>query len=274
MSTLFLITARKGSAGVPGKNMREIGGLSLIGWKARVAYMVARDLCKEAAFLISTDCPEMAKEADRFGFYAPFLRPAELATDTALSADVIKHAMTWVKDNWQRTFTNIMLLEPSSPFANYADMERALDVMSKRGADLVVGMKETHPHSVFIGPMDENKSITSIVMRMQQYSQAQRRQDLKPEWTMNGALYLFSWDMFEREGDIYGGSKNYGVLMPFWRSIEIDEMHDFEMAQYAHAAGHVTMPEDTLWQRIKDKFLAPEAVKRQKSSLEVISWHS
>lgn len=257
MSTLFLITARKGSKGVPGKNMREIGGLSLIGWKARVAYPVARDLCSEAAFLISTDCPEMAREAGRFGFVAPFLRPAELATDEATSADVIKHAMEWVKTTWGRRFSNIMLLEPSSPFANYDDMAKAIMMMERKGADLVCGMKEVSPSRVFVSEIDKYQSITPIVFRMQQHSKSARQQ-LPKEWTMNGALYLFSWEMFERTGDVYGGSKNYGLLMPFWRSIEIDHMHDFEMAQYAHAAGHVKMPPSTLWLRIMDRFLAPE----------------
>lgn len=237
--------------------MEKIGGLSLIGWKARVAYMVARDFCSEAAFLISTDCPLMAKEAERHGFVAPFLRPAALASDTALSADVIKHTLSWVQENWGRRFSNIMLLEPSSPFANYTDMSKALSLMAQSGAELVCGMKEVHPNTVFVGKMD-GLSITPIVLRMQQFSQAARRQDLTPEWTMNGALYLFSWEMFERTGDIYGGSRNLGVLMPYWRSIEIDERHDLEMANYAYAAGHVELPPSTFWIRMMDKFLAPE----------------
>jgi CMP-N,N'-diacetyllegionaminic acid synthase len=221
---------------------------------------VARDLCREAAFLISTDCPLMAKEAERHGFAAPFIRPPELATADATSADVIKHAMAWVKEHWKRDFIDIMLLEPSSPFANYVDMSKALAVMAKRDADLVCGMKETYPNSLFVGPMkSRDASITPIVLRVQQYGGGTRRQDLVPEWTMNGALYLFSWSMFERTGDIYGGSRNFGVLMPFWRSIEIDDMHDFEIAQYAHAAGHVELPEGMpLWRRWMDRILAPE----------------
>ena len=67
-----------------------------------------------------------------------------------------------------------------------------------------------------------------------------RRQDLKPEWTMNGALYVFDTEMFLKTGSIYGGARNYGLLMDKWHSIEIDSMDDLEMAEYAFLKGYVT----------------------------------
>lgn len=242
MSTLFLITARAGSRGVPGKNLKKIGGLSLIGWKACAAHVIMREYCHDARMIISTDDDDMACEAKRHGVEVPFQRPKELATDDASSADVITHAMEWIKSNWNRTYTDIMLLEPSSPFAQPEHFHEALVMSAKHDAHLVAGMRRVEPNSVFVGTQRPDKFITPIIVQMQRAGHHLRRQDLQPEWTMNGALYLFAWDTFERTHDVYGGSRNYGLLMDKWHSVEIDSPDDLEIASYAYEAGHINKP--------------------------------
>src|SRR5687767_5575870 len=98
MNVLFLMTARGGSKSVPRKNLQQIAGLSLIGYKLTGARQSR--YCDYV--LASTDDEEMRAEAVRFGAEAPFLRPPELATDTAASADVIAHAMEWVERHTSR----------------------------------------------------------------------------------------------------------------------------------------------------------------------------
>jgi CMP-N,N'-diacetyllegionaminic acid synthase len=92
VKTLFLLTARGGSKGVPRKNLRTIAGRSLIWYKVTGALQSRNcDLV-----LVSTDDGEIRDEAVQAGGHVPFLRPAELATDTASSASVVAHAMNWV----------------------------------------------------------------------------------------------------------------------------------------------------------------------------------
>src|SRR2546426_7886587 len=74
-----VIPARGGSKGLPGKNLRKLGGLSLIGQ----AIASARESALLARFIVSTDSEEIAAEAERHGAPVPFLRPGELATDEA-----------------------------------------------------------------------------------------------------------------------------------------------------------------------------------------------
>ena len=235
MSTLFLIVARAGSKGVPGKNLKELDGMSLILWKARAA----RGAMKTGdRLIISTEDEAIAVEARKWGVSVPFRRPDELATDTAPTADVIKHAL----DNYHGDWDAVVLLEPSAPFTRSEDITSALTMMKARNAHLIVGMKHVEPHSTFVAEQPDDDCVTPIMVRMDRVGRNLRRQDLRQEWTMNGALYVFDPAIFMKTGSIYGGSRNYGLLMDRWHSIEIDSMHDLEMAEYAIAKGHVKTP--------------------------------
>jgi len=229
---LYLITARGGSKGVPGKNARKIGGRTLIEWKVDAVKPLLKP---EDRLIISTDSEEIASIAWDTGVVeVPFERPAELATDTASSASVIAHALKECPG-----FKHVMLLEPSAPFTTTDTYNKAIGIAYGNDADLVVGMKQTEPNTAFIGPVRADKSVTPIIVNMQRHGRHLRRQDLPDEWTMAGNLYFFKTDMFTKTGDIYGGDRNYGVITDRWEGLEIDTMEDFELAEYAYARGYV-----------------------------------
>jgi len=232
-SVLFLIAARGGSKGVPGKNLRRIGELSLLGYKARAALRC--DDCKR--LIVSTDSLDIQDEARRMGVEVPFTRPSELATDTASSESVVAHAIAWIEEHENRAYDAIMLLEPSSPFATADHLSAAIELFTARGADLVVGMRSSEPHSLFVGTQLDDGSIAPIVKNLAKASGV-RRQDQKPEWTINGALYLFGWDAFKKSGKIYGSpEKCYGLLMDHWHSMEIETPDDLALAEFAVKKG-------------------------------------
>ena len=185
MKTLFLITARGGSKGIPGKNLKQVNGIPLVAFKAISA--------KRSKFctrlIISTDSPEIQQVASQYGVEAPFTRPAKLATDTASSIDVILHAMDWIENETDEHYDALMLLEPSSPFARSVDYDNAVTLMVERDANLVVGVREMEVNSVFVGPMDNAGRITQIIDQMSAIN-AVRRQDTETEYSANGA-YIF-----------------------------------------------------------------------------------
>jgi CMP-N,N'-diacetyllegionaminic acid synthase len=139
VKVLFLLTARGGSKGVPRKNLRKIGGLSLVGYKIRGA----RKSRYCDWLIVSTEDDEIRAEALSHGADAPFRRPPELASDTATSADVVYHAMRWIEENTERRFDSVMLLEPTAPFTRPSDYDAAVELMEAKNADLVVGLRET-----------------------------------------------------------------------------------------------------------------------------------
>lgn len=234
---LFLITARGGSKGVPGKNLRRVGGVSLIGFKARSAKRSRH--C--ARLMISTDSPEIQEEARREGVEAPFTRPAELASDTASSADVVRHALRWIEEAERRRYDAVMLLEPSSPFARADHYDAAVALYETRDADLVVGVRPTEVASVFVGPLEADGSIAPIVRQMHAAS-GLRRQDQRPEVTMNGALYLFNWDRFMASGRIYDRPETaYGLPMDRVHSLEIETPDDLAYAEFLADTGRIDL---------------------------------
>lgn len=239
MNVLFLITARGGSKGVPGKNLRRIGGLSLVGYKA----ISARKSRYCARLMISTDSAEIQEEARRYGVEVPFTRPAEFATDTAKSGPVIAHAMEWIEREGRARYDALMLLEPSSPFARAEDYDRAVLLMSEKGANAVVGVRKVEVSSTVTGPLDPEGRLSPIVDKLHAArAQSGARQSLPQEYTMNGALYLIRWDYFRRHGWIYQDRDGvYGHVMDRYHSIEIDEPVDLAWAEFVVARGYVPL---------------------------------
>jgi CMP-N,N'-diacetyllegionaminic acid synthase len=230
---LCLIVARGGSRGVPRKNLQRVEGLSLIGYKARAAL---RSRSCERLVLSSEDA-EILGEGRLHGAETPFVRPDELATDTARSDDVILHAMDAVETEEGRPYDAVMLLEPSSPFATPGDLDRAVELYRRHRASLVVGMRQVTIHSSFVGPLRDDGRADRIVRKFAGRA-ATRRQDMEQEYTMNGALYLIDWQAMRRSRRIYGEpSAVYGVVMDEAHSLEIDTPLDLAFARFLAASG-------------------------------------
>jgi len=237
LKVLYLITARGGSKSVPGKNLRQVNGISLVGFKAISAQR--SENCSR--LIISTDSAEIIADALSYGVEVPFTRPTELATDTADSVDAISHAMEWIEGNTDEQYDAVMLLEPSSPLTRSLDYDNAVKIMIEQDANVVLGMRETAINSTFVGPMDGSRRITQIVDQIKGLKNS-RRQDMSPEYTMNGGLYLFKWDFFQQHKAIYHDrEKTFGYVMDPYYSIEIDEMIDLEWIEFLVASGKIDM---------------------------------
>ena len=239
MKVLFLITARGGSKGVPGKNLRKIAGLSLVGYKARSASRSR--YC--ARLVISTDSAEIQDEARRHGVEVPFTRPAELATDEAKSSAVIAHAMDWIETEGKERYDAVMRLEPSSPFARASDYDAAVELLERRKANAVVGVRQSEASTTVIGPLDAEGRLTAVVDKLHaSRSSAGRRQSMPREFTMNGALYLFRWGYFRRHEWIYHDRDGvYAHVMDRFHSVEIDDPVDLAWAEFLVERGYVSM---------------------------------
>lgn len=238
---LYLITARGGSKGVPRKNLQPISGLSLVGFKARSAQKAKT--CSR--LIISTEDKEIQDEALSLDVEAPFLRPAELATDTATSNSVVLHAMEYLEATEGRRYDWIMLLEPASPFGRAQDYDAAVDIAIRHDASLVVGVRETEVNSIFTGPIAEDGRISGIVKKFSGRNDL-RRQALVPEYTMNGALYLVRWETMKTTGEIYGDPETtYGYKMDRHHSVEIETPFDLEIARFLAEKGEIDMADWT-----------------------------
>jgi len=236
MKILVLITARGGSKGIPRKNIQEIQGIPLLGFKA----ISARRSKYCTRLIVSTDDPEIQKVAHSYGADVPFTRPIELASDTASSADVVLHAMDYIEQETNERYDAVMLLEPSSPFATYVDFDNAVDMLIENGANVVVSVQPVKIPSSKHGKLDERSRIHRQVDKME--SGYSRRQDDQQEYILNGALYLFRWDFFKKHGRIMADPENVHayVMNPFY-SVEIDEMLDLAWAEFLVEKSYVDL---------------------------------
>ena len=126
MRSLFLIPARGGSKGIPHKNIKELNGKPLIHYSIDIARAVAddEDIC------VSTDDEEIIKCVEQMGLKVPFVRPAELASDTATTSDVICHAINYYK-SLGKEYDNVVLLQPTSPLRKAYQVKEAMELYTK-----------------------------------------------------------------------------------------------------------------------------------------------
>lgn len=234
---LFLITARGGSKGVPGKNLKRIGGLSLIGFKARSA----RKSKYCSRLVISTEDADIQLEARALDVEVPFTRPADLASDTASSDDVVLHTVDYFETVEKVRYDAIMLLEPASPFARAADYDAAVEIFLRTKATLVVGLRKTGVNSKFIGPLAADGRANRIIEKFAG-KESLRRQAFETEYTMNGALYLIDWEGLKKTGKIYSDAETtYGHVMDRAHSAEIDAPMDLRFAEFLVESRDVDM---------------------------------
>lgn len=238
MKILFVVTARGGSKGVPRKNIKLLGGMPLIAYK-----IIAAQKCRyEKRILVSTDDEEIAKVGRKYGAEVPFMRPAELSTDSASSVDVVLHAMNWIKDNSKEKYDYVCLLEPSSPFASYKDFDKAFELIQETDADTLLGMKEVDVTSNFIHSLDKDGKLSEFYYAIKDLKSI-RRQDQAKEYTMNGCMYIAKWDYFMKN-KLFHSENSVPYIMSEENSIEIDTMLDYEIACRIVEKGLIDM---SLW---------------------------
>lgn len=224
MRVLFVVTARGGSKGVPRKNIKMIAGMPLIAYK-----IIAAKKCHyEKRVIVSTDDEEIAEISRSYGAEVPFKRPSELGTDSTSSVDVVLHAMDWVCKNDNEKYDYVCLLEPSSPFASYIDLEKALKLIDENNADTLLGMKEVDVTTNFIHSLDAQGKLSKFYYAIKDLTSI-RRQDQKKEYTMNGCMYIAKWDYFIKN-KLFHSINSIPYIMSEESSIEIDTILDYEIA--------------------------------------------
>jgi N-acylneuraminate cytidylyltransferase/CMP-N,N'-diacetyllegionaminic acid synthase len=220
-SVLAIIPARSGSKGLPGKNIRYLAGKPLLAWPVHAA--------KGSAYvdkvIVSTDDEGIAEKALEHGAEIPFLRPKELATDTASSASVIEHAILFLQ-NEGHTFDYFVLLEPTSPLTESADVDKAIEMLDSRRdvADSLMGVAKveaTHPE--FSAVISENGLLKPYFS--EDFAPPKRRQDITELYYFEGSIYLSDVLVYLRKKTFYH-DRTLPFVMPRWKAIEVDEMVD------------------------------------------------
>ena len=221
---LAVIPARGDSKGIPRKNLYPLNGKPLIAYTieaARKSKLLTRSI-------ISTDSEEIAEVAEKFGGDVPFIRPNVLASDTASSIDVVKHAMKELEKADGVRYNYAVLLQPTTPLRLSEDIDKVVQKLISTQCDTVITMVDVgafHPARMYriendrlVGIMEE-----SIAMR--------RRQDLPPIYIRSGDVYACKRDIIFNRNSMLGNDCRPLVISPN-RAINIDTLRDIVLAEY------------------------------------------
>ena len=224
MRVLGIIPARGGSKGVPRKNLKKLNGIPLI--KYTIDAALNSNLSE---VVVSTEDEEIANFAKLCGCKVPFVRSSDLASDTARSIDVAIHALNAMEEITNSNFDAIMLLQPTTPFRDSQDINTALELIAqdKMASSVisVVDVKAHHPARM--------KYIVNGVLIDPDFCEKyenQNRQELQPMYIRNGAVYLTKRETILSSS--FKGSKSLALIMPEERSVNIDALSDFELAEW------------------------------------------
>lgn len=222
MKILALIPARGGSKRLPGKNVRSLGGKPLIAWSIDVAKGLP-DICD---VFVSTDNSGIADVARRAGAYVPWLRPAELATDTASSVDVALHALNWYEGE-KGAVDGLLLLQPTSPFRRRETIDRGIGIFCQNNYRPVVSVSpsDSHPMWCFkIQGMEMTPFIEGGGLHL-------RSQDLPPAYVVSGAFYLITPNDLRKHRSFFTDITMPLVINNPEESIDIDTEWDWKNAE-------------------------------------------
>ena len=219
---LALVIARGGSKRLPGKNLRMLGTRPLIVWSIDVVKEIP-EICD---ILVSTDDVAIADVARNAGALVPWLRPAELASDTASSLDACIHALDWYEAKIGAV-DGLLLLQPTSPFRSRTSVLRGIELFRDNDLKPVIGVSPADSHPLWCFTILNGKLrpfVDGAGLHL-------RSQDLPPAYVVNGAYYLIVPKDLREIRSFFNDDMVPLLMLEPEECIDIDTDWDWKMAQ-------------------------------------------
>ncbi len=219
---LAIIPARGGSKGIPGKNIKLLAGVPLINYTIKAA----REAGIFSRIVVSTDSEEIAKVAREAGAEIPFLRPAQLATDDSPAIETYLFTLNNLESKSSVSIDEVAILQPTTPLRSSFDIQEAYRLFTERDAESVISYtKELHPVT-WHKYVTENLKFEDIF----EPNNLANRQAVKPSYYPNGAIFIFKKEILQKRK--YYSENSFAYIMPRERSVDIDDVLDFEYAEF------------------------------------------
>jgi CMP-N,N'-diacetyllegionaminic acid synthase len=207
---LAVIPARGGSRRLKRKNIKEFNGKPLIGWSI-IEALKSKYIDR---LVVSTEDEEIAEIAKSFGASVPYLRPSYLSQDDVGATEPILELL--------KNFNNydqIVLLQPTSPLRLYKDIDACIKISNQqKGYPCIAVSEVVHDIGVLVTKDIKNK--------ISLYKNKDNNKVLK----INGAIYTSSAAILNKHKTFITNNA-LGYEMPIDRSIDIDTIHEFRLAE-------------------------------------------
>ena len=226
LDTVAVIFARGGSRGIPGKNLKDFAGKPLIGWA--IEHTITSGVARRV--LVSTDDEQIATVANSFGAETPFIRPASLASDDSPEILSWRHALEFLAKD-EGCYPSALLSVPTtSPLRLPEDIYRAVRLFAEKSCDLVVTVTPSKRNPYFnMMKMDANDQLKLVCdFESGGYSQ---RQAAPRVFDVTTIAYVADPKYIMTCEHLFEGLVR-PVEVPRDRSVDIDDIDDFEYAEF------------------------------------------
>jgi CMP-N-acetylneuraminic acid synthetase len=224
MKYIALICARGGSKGLPGKNIKPLNGIPLIGWSIKIAKQIDRI----SRVIVSTDSEEIAKIALEYGAEVPFIRPQELARDDSPEWLVWRHAVDYLEGCENEEIHSFVVLPVTAPLRSVEDVNNCIDLFEKGEVDSVITVSDAHRSPFFNMVVNNSGGYSSLVISTD--DRITRRQDAPKVYDMATVAYVVNTNFVKKFDGIFEGMVK-SVVVPQERAIDIDTLLDFKIAE-------------------------------------------
>lgn len=218
---LAVVPARAGSKRLPQKNIKLLNGLPLIAH----TFEAIKNSKYISTTIATSDCPQVLNISTQYENTYPLNRPAELATDTAKTVEVVLHAVEHAKQFGM--FDIVCLLQPTSPLRTAEDIDNAIDLYIDKQAKGVVSMTKCAHSPLWATSLDTPLEFKSFIKGLT----SARSQDLKEFYQLNGAIYLTNKASLLNTKKIFLDDDYYPYIMSAESSVDIDTLLDFKFAE-------------------------------------------
>lgn len=228
MKVMGLVTARGGSKGVPGKNIKLLNEKPLLYYtlsEAEKSTHISR-------IVLSTDDERIAEVGRTYGAQTPFTRPAELGGDDVTDLPVFRHALAWLEENEGYRPDIIVHLRPTAPLRLARHIDKGIDMLVRSDADSLRSVCPAPKHPCKMWKIDGEviePFLPEKICGKESYNKA--RQALPPVYIQNGSVDVTRWGTIMEKNSMTG-DKILGMLMDEKESVNIDTELDFTVAEY------------------------------------------
>jgi N-acylneuraminate cytidylyltransferase len=223
MRYVVLICARGGSKGLPGKNIKLLNGIPLIGWSINIA----KQMNNVSRIIVSTDSIDIAQIAKEFGAEVPFIRPDYLAQDGSSEWLVWRHTVNYLKENDEEGVDALIVLPATSPLRSIGDIDTCIEKFESSKVDSIITVSEAS-RSPYFNMIINNNDYASLVIQPE--SQIIRRQDAPKVFDMTTVAYIVDANFIIKHNGMFEGRVK-SVVIPQERAIDIDNLIDFKVAE-------------------------------------------
>ncbi len=230
---LITICARGGSKGIPGKNIKPVGGKPLLAYTAETAMKVAEKY--NADIILSTDSEQIKAVGKECGLDTEYKRPDYLANDTCSKTDAIRDALEYAERNNVKLYDYVVDLDVTSPIRTVEDIEKSIELLEKNSEALTVFSVNPCARNPYFNMVEKKDNGFYGVVLGGKYT---TRQSAPKVYDMNASIYVYTRESLLRENPRAVTDRSLVYVMDHI-CFDLDEPQDYDYLAYLLDTGKI-----------------------------------